>query len=198
MEGDALIQWMMSHLLQFSMILYHEPVSVPTEVRQEVLQEYYAMLKPQIDPRMKETHKGYFLAPKPVTLERFHLIDPSKTYGVISILQGYAVTDKADGERMLLYIDSKGFAYFIDNGLQVRSSGWRVSNPRLHQTLLDGEYVSYQKLKEGNNLFAVFDIYFREGKSVMHLPLIHGKSVDTRYEILKLLSIVMLGVWFLL
>jgi SAM-dependent methyltransferase len=185
LEGDVLIQRTLSHLLQYSMILYHEPIPVTTEVRQDVLREYYGLIKPHLDPRMKDNQKGYFLAPKPVTLERFHLIDPTVTYGVVSILQGYAVTDKADGERMLLYIDSNGGAYFIDNGLQVRSSGWRVSNPRLYQTLLDGEYVSYQKLKEGNNLFAVFDIYFREGKSVMHLPLISGKNVETRYEILK-------------
>jgi len=191
LEKDALIKKLLSHVLQCAMILYREPVPVTSEKRGEVVEEYYDLIKPQMDERNFRERKGevkkdYFLAPKPVTLERFHLIDPIASYGLVSILQGYAVSEKADGERMLLYIDHEGLAYFIDNGLQVRSSGWKVSNNRLYKTLLDGEYVAYDKLHAGNerDLFAVFDIYYKDGKSVMHLPLM-GRGKETRYELLK-------------
>jgi len=127
-----------------------------------------------------------FLAPKPLTLERIHLLDPDRHEGIISVVKNYAVTDKADGERMLMYIHTDGEAYMINNTFEVRPTGHRVKTERLHGTLIDGEYIPSRLRREtgagaaiaraGMDLFAAFDIYFLGGKSVMDLPLIRPTS----------------------
>ena len=38
-----------------------------------------------------------------------------------NIRNGYTVTEKADGERKLLYIDETGKMYLIDTNMNVRS-----------------------------------------------------------------------------
>jgi SAM-dependent methyltransferase len=122
------------------------------------------------------------LAPKPVTLERKNLLDPAKNYGVISILEGYAVTDKADGERMLMYVAEDGVAYLINNTFEVRSTGLRVRSAKLAHSLIDGEFVTVDKRIDGGErpLFAAFDIYMRGEDNLIDKPLFNG-----RYEILQ-------------
>jgi SAM-dependent methyltransferase len=131
----------------------------------------------------------HFLAPKPITLERKHLVEPGpSSYGVVTVLKGYAVTDKADGERMLMYVNKKGEAYMINNTFDVFYTGLKTPRKELFETVLDGEFVTSQQRKDGSSkdLFAVFDIYFQEGKSLMSLPLI-GKNADSpsRYNSMK-------------
>jgi SAM-dependent methyltransferase len=122
------------------------------------------------------------MAPKPVTLERKNLLDPAKNYGVISILEGYTVTDKADGERMLMYIHEDGVAYLINNTFEVRSTGLRVRNQRLVHSLIDGEYITVDKRRDEveKPLFAAFDIYMTGTENIINKPLFNG-----RYELLQ-------------
>lgn len=122
----------------------------------------------------------YYLAPKPLTLERIHLNEPGLVYGQLTVLNGYAVTDKADGERMLLYVDDAGVAYLINNAFEVRGTGWRVKRETLYNTLLDGEYLSVNKRLDGSDkdMFAAFDIYFVGGESVMGLPLVVTSAAE--------------------
>ena len=131
----------------------------------------------------------YLLAPKPVTLEIHHLSDPGSGYGIITIQTGYAVTDKADGERMLMYIDKEGIAYLIDNSLEIKSMGLRTVNKDMFNSLVDGEYVSLDKMtgyiSQEKDIFAAFDIYFANNQSVMKLPLITKTAKPSRYEKLK-------------
>lgn len=141
----------------------------------------------------------HFLAPKPITMEQIHVVEPSHlTYGIHTIWKGYAVTDKADGERMLMYIDDNGNSYLINNTFDVFDTGLRAKSKQLANTLLDGEYVVVEKRKDGSSfdLFAAFDAYFLEGKSIMDLPLIRpshsatskdSKVVRARYDAMKLI-----------
>ena len=153
--------------------------------------------KPKKDDTNHEADKDsvnksdfFLLAPKPVTLEKVHLSDPGSGYGVITIQTGYAVTDKADGERMLMYVDAEGAAYLIDNSLDVRAMGIHTVNKTLVNSLFDGEFISVDKLTRSTDaetdLFAAFDVYFVNGQSIMRLPLITASPTkESRYGKLK-------------
>lgn len=131
--------------------------------------------------------KPYFLAPKPITLERKNLIEPDTTYGVVSILKNYAVTDKADGERMLLYVDDNGEVYLINNTFNVKKTGIVVKSNQLHNSLFDGEYIPKYLLNDDSNkdVFAVFDVYYLHNETVMNLPLM-ADGTPNRYQKMQL------------
>lgn len=104
-----------------------------------------------------------FLAPKPVTLERAHISE-----GVLR--EGYAVTDKADGERALLWVAPGREAHLINNTLVGTPLGPTALEPG---TLLDGELVRAAQRTDGgtDDLFLVFDVYLAGDQNVMMKPL---------------------------
>ena len=85
-----------------------------------------------------------------------NLIDTS----IVNITKNYCVTDKADGERYLLYVHTDKRVYLINNRLNIKYTG--VSHTATN-TILDGEYVTKDKNGEKMNLFAAFDIYYLKG-----------------------------------
>jgi SAM-dependent methyltransferase len=152
-----------------------------------IMTKYGAMIRTaRFIPRDKpDDSKTFFLAPKPVTLERVHLIEPGKVYCVTSVLENYAVTEKADGERMLLFIDEQGDTYLINNVPKPKHTGLRCTHRDYFNSILDGEYIEREhrygsEQETEKDLFAVFDIYFVHGRNVANLPLI---STDTRERI---------------
>ena len=80
-----------------------------------------------------------------------------------SVHAKYVVTDKADGLRKLLFVNS-GKVYFLTSKLQVEFTG--ATCKELPQTLLDGEFVERDKDGKDLNLFAVFDAYYVKGEDV--------------------------------
>ena len=156
-----------------------------------VLESYNVLIKSILEKsrwdteNISNTANYHFLAPKPVTLERQHLIEPGPdTYGINSILQGYTVTDKADGERMLLYITETGDAYIINNSFEIFETGLKTQAKQLYNTLVDGEYVLASQRHDGKmkDIFAAFDIYFLTGKSIMNLPLITRNKASEKKD----------------
>jgi hypothetical protein len=144
--------------------------------QQEVLEEYHNLIKNDIEISGYNKKSGDIplITPKPVTLERTNLIDP-KEYGAVSILSGYTVTEKADGERILMYVNPKGKVYLINNTYKVEDTGMQVSEAG-YNSLIDGEYISCHRRKDDANkaLYASFDIYYIGGKRITQLPLIAG------------------------
>lgn len=111
--------------------------------------------------------KQYFAGPQPITLERKNVLDPG--LGVTTIKTEYTVTEKADGERMLLFVSNTGKCYFINNRLDIHYTGLKLNS--IVNSLLDGEFV------ESKKIYAVFDIYWDNGTDVRNQPLI-----PTRHE----------------
>ena len=69
----------------------------------------------------------------------------------------YSVTDKADGERFLLFVDKVGGMNLISRGLDIKR--WKINNrPEYANTVLDGEFVG--------DVYYAFDILFVKGKDV--------------------------------
>lgn len=105
----------------------------------------------------------------------------------INIRNNYTVTEKADGMRKLLYINSKGCIYMIDTQFNVQYSGMHTDVKDIYNSVLDGEHIKYDKNGNLINLFASFDIYIfnkidkreelfittnKEGKKIGRLPLL--------------------------
>lgn len=146
--------------------------------QQNVLQQYHNLVKEDIEISgyNKKSNIIPLLAPKPVTLELVNLVDP-KTYGAVSILSEYTVTEKADGERVLMYVDKDGKVYIINNTYVVEDTGMKVSKEG-YNTLIDGEFVQCNKRKDNADkaLYAAFDIYYMNGTKLTNLPLMGENS----------------------
>lgn len=123
--------------------------------------------------------KNNFIGPKPITLERKNILMPKP--GIITIQDNYAVTEKADGIRTILFIDYNGKSYLINNSKEVTYTGVNLSN--IKGTIVDGELVTKGQNNELIELFAIFDIYFYNENNVSNLPLIdeNNKNEDRLY-----------------
>ena len=71
----------------------------------------------------------------------------------------YAVTDKADGSRYLMYISSpilnmRDNVFFLDKFNNIYRPGIYTDNTSLYNTILDGEFIDYK------NIFLIFSIFF--------------------------------------
>lgn len=178
----------LAHAIMFMQWIMETGLPVTREEQERVLTGYDKLVASVVQ---RHGHRGHqeggeathhFLAPKPITMEQIHVVEPGAlAYGLNTIWQGYTVTDKADGERMLLYIDDGGAAYLINNTFDVFDTGLRAKSKQLCGTLLDGEFVVVEKRKDDAqfDLFACFDAYFLNGKSIMNLPLVTTGDSDS-------------------
>jgi len=148
-----------------------------------VLQQYLALTKQSTNiDEVRKNAKAFFIGPQNVALELRNVVEAD--VDVISVQHGYSVTDKADGERMLLFVDSKHKVYLINNRLDVRDTG-ATASATLKNTLIDGEWITRSKLGNVMNKFMAFDVYYHKGESVAHLPLMAPSGVDSRLDVIR-------------
>lgn len=98
----------------------------------------------------------------------------------------YLVTDKTDGERNLMFIDSKGAVYGIDRESNIKSLG--LVMPSLRDTILDGELVSRTEDGRALNNFYVFDAYIYQGTCIMHRPFLIGQPSGRHHAIIEVVK----------
>jgi hypothetical protein len=189
-DMKAPFESILGHVMRICQIITRNALPISKEQIRGVREAYKKLVVNHVEKarkrfRPKQSHEADasaeavsdipFLAPKPITLEQRHLVESSpNSYGGLNILKGYCVTDKADGERMLLYIDDKGDAFFINNDIDIQRAA--MSFPKVRNGLLDGEYIT---VAGGRVIFAAFDIYFLAGEPVYTLPL---ASKDTKHR----------------
>jgi hypothetical protein len=91
------------------------------------------------------------------SVEIQHIVD--------NIPNKYTVTDKADGDRHMLYVVNNKI-YYISSNLEVKYSGRELKGKKTqyNETLIDGEYIYLKKYNK--YLFLCFDILFHKGKDV--------------------------------
>jgi len=112
----------------------------------------------------REFSKNFaFIGPGSVTLQRDNILKKATNH--VSVLEHYTVTDKADGERKLLFINDEGRIYLIDNRYNVQMTGMKTDEKTIYNSLLDGELVKQDKLGNPLNLYAAFDLYYVNGKN---------------------------------
>jgi hypothetical protein len=126
----------------------------------------------------KQISTGLFIGPNLVTLQEENL------HGNMSIYKNHAVTDKADGERKLLFVCNEKIYYLVGSSLQVQWTGSKAEK-NLNGTLLDGEHVVLSKNRERMNAYFAFDIYFHVFKKINDVraePFIVSDDRDNRYS----------------
>eukprot|EP00798_Chlamydomonas_sp_ICE-L_P000871 gene871-biopygen4466 len=119
------------------------------------------------------------VAPKPATLDMSNLLSGASAIpGAVSITNNkYTVTEKTDGERRLMVVDDEGRLFTLDDRLGVHAFATKyIASTGYRQCLLDGEYVVDHTGDSASPIFAVFDVYVANGKSVAHLPLVDASA----------------------
>ena len=131
----------------------------------------YLEQKSVIDQYMKLVHgegyvhsqkmtTKYFIGPSSLTLQMENINEPKESSTIPNIRKNYTVTDKADGERKLLFINPEGKIYLIDTNMNVIFTGTKSKEKRVWNSILDGEHIKYDKNGKLINLYAAFDLYF--------------------------------------
>jgi hypothetical protein len=144
-------------------------------VRSSVISEY---------TKLAGTPRFRGVAPRTLQVKNMTLEREPK---VPNIRDGYNVTDKADGLRVMAFCDEKGELWMIDMGLNVYRTG--LKKVACANTLLDGEWVTQDKAGRPIQQLLFFDIYVGlGGKKVTQLPFIFteaGKEKDGRHAALE-------------
>jgi hypothetical protein len=135
---------------------------------------------------MRSPNKIFF-AYNPVTLElqNINTDDIIQNDNVLSEDANYAVTEKADGERNILFVADNEKVYLINNRFSIIDTGFTSTKVN---TLIDGELIRKDKSGNDYNVFMCFDMYYDTGKDVRKLPFIsqpYKKSGD-RYNLLRI------------
>lgn len=108
-----------------------------------------------------------FVGPSSYTLELPNIMPVNMETDVPNIRENYTVTDKADGDRKLMYIAPEtGKIYLINTNMAVQFTGAVTRNKDLFNTLLDGEHILYNKERKYINLYTAFDIYSLRGENI--------------------------------
>lgn len=138
-----------------------------------------------------------FIGPNSLTLQIDNIIPQNTQLSVPNIRSNYSVTDKADGLRTLLYVGNNGRLYLIDMNMNVIFTGSNTENEIFKNSIIDGEFIKFDKYGKIINLFASFDIYYLNKSYVGHFDfqnIIEDESINIdnktekrkcRYEILK-------------
>ena len=122
-----------------------------------------------------------FIGPSSYTLQMNNITDLNEDSITPNIRSNYTVTDKADGQRKMMYIGNNGKIYLIDTNLNVQYTGCTVkTKDDFAGTLIDGEHILHDK--EGNyiNLYAAFDIYYINKTSVRDKMFVSSNEEDLK------------------
>ena len=136
---------------------------------------------------LKTLSRNIFKGPMAVTLEKKNILRlTNKEYTLPftgNIRKDYLVTVKADGERVLMFINNDGKVYFINRSGLVRYMGCKIPNYKL--SLFDGEFID--KDKNGGFLrnYYIFDAYYIKNEDIRAKKLGMEKESNSRNKIMK-------------
>jgi hypothetical protein len=181
----TLIKWIMSGLQQTNYpISYTEQNKVIHQYLKLIKKDEY---KPESRPYPKD-----FIGPSSYTLQMHNITQTNQDSIVPNIRNNYTVTDKADGDRKLLFINDENKIYLIDTNMNVQFTGAVTDNDKLKNTLVDGEHILHNKNKQFINLYAAFDVYFINGEDKRSLGFVPQSMDDVMSNFrLSLLSSLM-------
>ena len=154
---------------------------IPYSEQEHILHSYMRMIRGE-DYQVKRVYPKDFIGPGSFTLQLENIIAPIEDSTIVNIRNNYCVTEKADGERKLLYISNNGKIYLIDTNMNVIFTGSKTNEKTIFNSLLDGEHIREDKYGKYLNLFAGFDLYYVNGKSVREFPFINYLFQDELEE----------------
>ena len=147
-------------------------------LEQENIQHEYMQLLFGKQHEKSDVFPNMFLGYQSYALEIKHIMEPNDNMKHPNIRKNYTVTDKADGDRNLLFINREGKLYMIDTNMNIIFTGSKTNEKAFFESLLDGEHIKYDKNGKFINLFAAFDIYYIKDKSTRELPFYRSDEED--------------------
>ena len=163
------------------------PISYPEQ--QSVLESYMRLLWKDEFDRTKRINSQYFIGPNSITLQLSNIAPLDENSNEPNIRKEFVVTDKADGERHLMYISDEGKIYLINTNMDVIFTGAKTHNKECFNTLLDGELIAHDKNGKFINLYAAFDVYYIKKQDVRQYTFLLLESEEdmykSRYQLLK-------------
>ena len=154
---------------------------IPYSEQEHVLHSYMRMVRGE-EYQVKRVYPKDFIGPGSFTLQLENIIAPIEDSSIVNIRNNYCVTEKADGDRKLLYISNNGKIYLIDTNMNVIFTGSKTNEKTIFNSLLDGEHIREDKHNKYLNMFAGFDLYYVNGKSVREYPFINYLLQDELEE----------------
>ena len=146
------------------------PISYPEQ--KEVLDSYMNMIWNEEYDRTKPVKSRNFIGPSSITLQLTNIAPIDENSNETNIRKDFVVTDKADGQRHLMFISETGKIYLISSNMDVIFTGAKTESSECFNCLLDGELIVHNKNREFINLFAAFDIYYFKRQDVRNLPFV--------------------------
>jgi len=125
-----------------------------------------------------------FPGSQPATLMMEHIAN-EKVPGTPNIrFDDYNVTDKADGDRRLLFVAEDGRIYLMDKNMKLYGTDRKVLNTTWAGVVLDGEFIHQNAKKEPVSYYYAFDIYNgRKGMDITKRPFyVRVKDAETRLQ----------------
>jgi len=163
------------------------PISYPEQ--SDVLLDYMKLIWGKDYDERKRVENRNFIGPSSITLQMVNIAANDSNSTQPNVRKDFVVTDKADGQRHLMYINAQGKIYLINMNMVVVFTGAKSLNEECFNSLLDGELILHNKVGEFINLFAVFDIYYMKKEDIRHLRfLLLPDELDltkSRYDRLK-------------
>ena len=133
------------------------------------------------DNRPRRPHSGDFIGPSSVSLETTNIMPIVVDSSIPNINRPYTVTDKADGDRKLLFISNVGKIYFIDTNMNIQFTGSVTRHKSSCNTIIDGEHVLNDKKGHFINIFLGFDIYYLNKENTKGYPFMHIPDTELNY-----------------
>jgi len=168
------------------------PISYPEQ--RGVLSDYMKLIMgEEFDPtKHSKIYNDRFIGPSSYTLQIANIAPMNERTTIPNIRDNYTVTDKADGERYMMYISSSGKIYLIGSSMQVVFTGSITKNKDIFNSLIDGENVLHDKYGKYINLYAAFDIYFLKNRDVRGSNFVPRKpdDVPTDFRLILLKNLI--------
>lgn len=124
----------------------------------------------------KRIYPSDFIGPSSYTLQLQNIIPMNENMNVPNIRENFVVTEKADGERHLMFIAEDGKIYLINTNMNIIFTGAVTKEKKIMNSLLDGELIYHNKNGVFINLYASFDIYYLNGKDVRAMQFVPSSS----------------------
>ena len=148
----------------------------------EIMKDYMKMIwTDEYEPTRRITTSN-FIGPNSITLQLTNIAPLDDESNIPNIRKDFVVTDKADGERHLMYISKTGKIYLISSNMDIKFTGAKTTSEECFNTLFDGELIAHDKNGKFINLYAAFDIYFHNNKDVRHYTFMLKQEEEDVYK----------------